>query len=301
MNGEKIIILGFGRSGTTWLSDIISKLLGGIILFEPFHPEVCKKAKELCYHNGGDVDLVNYAHQEITKFLNKENRSRWLLRNHLSTSIEEVNEHFVKEIWDNCNVLGYKSIRQNLMIPYLYNNVSTRIIFLKRDILSVIASLMRRKRFWMEFGFDFHETKFFREVIKTEKYDYLDKNQLLSMYSNLKDDYLKMAFIWVVTHCIVEKDMKAINTPIFNYEDLYLRPYETTETIAKFIGEENCKIHPSYLFTPSMLTLRTFHKDDDFSLNKKSGLDIFWKDTINKEMSNAILRMQDKIQVHALS
>ncbi len=293
MNESPIIILGFGRSGTTWVSDIVSKMLGGLILFEPFHPAVYQKADIALYQNGLDKQLLKDTKAFTTEFLSKKVQNKWLLRNHLSSNLDEVNTQFVNEVWSNCDVIGYKSIRQNFIIPELYESVSKRIVFLKRDLLSVIGSLLRRERFWEEFGFPFHEEKFLKETLYSSKYNYLDKKGLINLYNGLQEDYLKMTFIWVLSHIIVEDDCKKLNIPIFYYKDFYLDPYNTAQQLASYLNEK-VSLHPSYIFTPSMLTLRTFHKTEDQQISEKS-LEKFWVNTLSSTMVSAINELENTI------
>lgn len=287
-----IIILGFGRSGTTWISDIVSKSLGGLILFEPFHPEVFEHSKECCYHNGSDASIIAKVQLQIDEVLTKKNSNKWLIRNHLPTTLNETCPTLVNKIWDNCDITGYKAIRQNLMIPYLYQNVSERIVFVKRDMLSVLASLVRRKRFWEEYGFDFHESKFIKEVFDTEMFSYLNKNGLLELYKSLDQDFLKMAFIWVVTHEIAERDLKELGLPIFSYEEFYETPYKATFKLLDYLGHSDIKPHPTAIFAPSKLTFREFNRK-----NMEGEIDTshFWKDTFSKEQIDDIFTLKKQI------
>ena len=291
-SNNPIVILGFGRSGTTWLSDIISKAVGGLILFEPFHPEVCAFAKAYCYHNGSDKEILEKGALHLQDSFDKKKSNKWLIRNHLSSSLEEVSDEFVSQVWSECAVIGYKAIRQNFMIPWVYANISKNIVFVKRDLLSVVSSLIKRKQFWKEFGFEFHEKKFFTEVLISNRYAFFDSTKLTTIYNGLQDDYLKMAFLWIVTHYVAEYDLKRLGIPYFKYEDLYLDPYKTTNKILSHIGHEDVTLHPSYLFTPSMLTLRTFHTE---SFDKSWDMEFFWKDTLSKDMISSLLRLQSTI------
>ena len=295
-SNEKIIILGFGRSGTTWVSDIVSKICGGLILFEPFHPDVYPKAKEACYHSGFNRELMNDIFDYSHKIGKKAVRDKWLLRNHLGQNINDVNENFVREVWDNCSVIGYKSIRQNFLIPEIYNNVSKKIIFVKRDVLSVVSSLIGRKMFWEEFGFDFHKAKFIKETLHSNKYPFLKMKELDKLFYSLNEGYLQMTFLWVLTHVIIERDLEKFKLPLFHYEDLYLKPYEMTRTIGKYIGLPQVNIHPAYMFTPSMLTLRTFHMESSFNTEKKD-LSFFWKETLTIDMKDKILDLEKNIHL----
>ncbi|MEP3791946.1 MAG: hypothetical protein ABJM56_06850 [Gilvibacter sp.] len=229
---------------------------------------------------------------QIEHTLNKKNRNKWLIRNHLSSNLEDVSHDFAHQVWENCDVVGYKSIRQNFLAPWLYENVSSKIVFLKRDLLSVISSLLKRKQFWREFGFDFHEKKFLEEALESDKYSYLQRQDLLALYNSLEEDYLKMTFIWVVTHAIVERDFDRLGLPIFDYNDFYEEPYKTTTKVLEYLGYEDVNLHPSYFFTPSMLTLRTFH-------NKANGSDLnpgkFWTESLTNDQVETILQLQHEI------
>lgn len=293
---EKIIILGFGRSGTTWISDIVSKMCGGLILFEPFHPEVFPQAREACYHNGTNSKLVNDIVTQINKVEKKGICNKWLLRNHLGNDLNDVNDHFVSEVWKHCEVLGYKSVRQNFLIPELYENVSSKIIFLKRDVLSVISSLIRRDRFWEEFGFDFHKEKFIKETLDIKRYPFLRVAELSTLFSSLHKDYLQMTFLWVLTHIIAERDLKKYNLPLFYYNDFYLEPYVMAKKLGKYLGLNAENVHPSYMFTPSMLTLRTFHKDASYNAGQKD-LSFFWNKTLTTDMKDRILDLEKSIHL----
>lgn len=284
-NKEPILILGFGRSGTTWLSDIISKSLGGLILFEPYHPEVFNLSKESCYHAGDSISLLEDIKKHTHSALNGELTNKWLIRNHLGSKLENVSNEFATNVWENTPVIGLKAIRLNFMIPWLFNNISTKILFIKRDLLSVVSSLLKRERFWMEYGFDFHEKKFLEEVITSNKYTFLNPKELEKLYKSLEEPYLKMTFLWVITHIVVEFELKNLNISLINYRDLYTNPYHTTNTVLKQLGYDNVNLHPSYIFTPSMLTLRTFHKERD---SADIDFQAFWKDTLSQDMVHKI-------------
>lgn len=294
---EPVIILGFGRSGTTWISDIVSKSLGGMILFEPLHPEVCPLSKEFCYHTNDKPSLTQEIEKHINLCLGKQISNKWLLRNHISVNLEDASSKFVEDIWTNCEIIGLKSIRANFMIPWVYRNISKRIVFVKRHPCAVIASLVRRKRFWEEYGFDFHIKKFFEEVVFNEKYTFLDKSLLTDIFNDLNDDYEKMMFLWTISHIIVEKDAENLNIPIFSYEEFYLKPYENSKRLLEYLGHEKPKIHPSYIFTPSMLTLKTHHEfSDSESFVESKDISVFWKDTLSKSQVERINSLNSQLR-----
>ena len=86
---EPIFIFGLGRSGTTWVSDIISKYSGCLILFEPLHPNVFGDVNSIIYRESNPSD---YLIEHLDGVLNKKMRHEWLLRNHLPSTIDQVDQ-----------------------------------------------------------------------------------------------------------------------------------------------------------------------------------------------------------------
>src|SRR5688572_23175877 len=115
---KTIIVLGFGRSGTTWISDIISKVTGGLVLFEPLHPRVTEWAQRFCYSSVEREDDSELLKAYLSAVLTKQRRNSWLLRNHVPVAIDSISEEFVDLLWCECNVVGLKEIRANFMIPW---------------------------------------------------------------------------------------------------------------------------------------------------------------------------------------
>ena len=148
-----IIILGLGRSGTTWLSDIISKYSGGMVLFEPMHPGTYPASHHILYKDKiATVDAIDH----ISGVLNKDIRSPWLLRNHLNSDVDVVDPFYVKSLWDKCAVIGFKSIRLNSSFIDIVQFYDARLIYIIRHPLAVISSIVNRPNFWEDIGWKKH-------------------------------------------------------------------------------------------------------------------------------------------------
>ncbi len=289
MEDKPIIILGFGRSGTTWLSDIISKSLGGLILFEPFHPLVCQNSKELCYENGSNQKNLEKIKKHINFVMTGNSREKWLLRNHLTSKIEDTSVQFLNQIWENCTNIGIKSIRLNFMIPWLFENISDRIVYIKREPKATISSILNRHNFFNEYGFEFHEIKMLQQIKTASVFTESTKNDLLDFYQALNNKIAKISFFWAITDKIVTNDLNSIGIDQISYEELYENPYKITQRILSNLGVENQKLHPSYIFTPSMLTLKTSHELEMFENSyNKLGSKVFWKESISELQANTI-------------
>lgn len=276
MQSLPIIIMGFGRSGTTWVSDIISKTLGGLILFEPFHPAVNQKAYEYLYTSGqSKIEQAIYHYSE--ELMAKRYQQRWLLRNHLPLDLDYTDTEFETQVWRECEIIGYKEIRLNLMLPNFLEKNNSKIIFTIRHPLAVLASIKKRTRFWLEFGFEQHYQKFIKETFDNPQYINSSIQQKRFWLNETKDEISKAALMWAVTHELLAQDLTSKNIYLLDYEKLYNDPFRETRYLLSFLNKESAKLHPSYIFTPSMTTHKTLHGSKDMSNYQKLGNAFFWE------------------------
>ncbi len=276
-----IVVLGFGRSGTTWLSDIISKSLGGLILFEPLHPRTCSFAADVCYASLSDRESSQRAGAYLAAVLAKENRHPWLLRNHVFTPLDEVSSEFIEAIWSECRVLGFKEIRANFMIPWLRENLNARIVFLVRHPCAVIASIRRRPNFWNEFGWDAHWRMFVERPLATPADAAVGTAQRIARRA--RSDLQKQAAMWAVTYAFAQAELRSGAVPMFHYEDFYAQPFAAARNLFACLGYSDIHMHPSHLFVPSMTTMRTVHgltaTESDYV---RRGEAMFWEDVLSE-------------------
>lgn len=293
---QPLLIVGFGRSGTTWLSDILSKMSGELCLFEPMHPLVFEHSELYCYYSGNEPKRNTEIAKFLTETLSGLNRHKWLLRNYLATDLSNINPTFVEEVWRNCYIGGMKLIRGNFMIPLLFKHVSPNIVYLRRDPLSVVASIMRRPRFWEEYGWETHLNLFQKSVLDHGYHGFFDSERISDLMRK-SEDSVKVAIMWKVTDLVVSFEMVKRQLPIVKYEELYGRPYQISREIYEQLWPgEKARMHPSYIFTPSMLTQRTTH--DLGSLNHFGSNDtsFFWNSTIDKALKVKIEKAIDLVE-----
>lgn len=285
-----IVILGFGRSGTTWLSDIVSKVLGGLILFEPLHPQVCAFAADVCYATHLAADVSRQLATYLNEVLNGVHRHRWLLRNHLFTPLEEVSQAYVDMVWNECPILGFKEIRANFLMEWLIDHFDARVVFIIRHPCAVLASLRRRPRFWEEFGWERHYRMFWERVITgwPEARERIRSRQ--KVIAAACTDLEKQAVMWALTTDLVARQLERRGLPVFRYEDFYEEPFAATRRLMTYLGEPAPRLHPAHLFVPSMTTLRTTHgllrTENDYAAH---GERLFWHDVFNEDETHAIM------------
>lgn len=266
------------------MSDIISKTLGGLILFEPDHPLVCEKSEEWIYSSRLPQEELE---RHIHAMLLKSNRDPWLLRNHLPDNHREPS--LIDMIWDRSRIIGLKCIRWNHDLPTLSAISGGRLIYIIRNPLAVVASLLKRDRFFAEYSWEWHWDTFKSRhpliEIDIQEYDSAEK-------------YLKYAVMWTVSNMKALSDLHTEGHPYIAYEHLYRNPYEQSKRILKILGYTDVDIHPSYLFYPSMSTLRTFHSDSErFSLIN-DGLDFFWQDDLSEDQIEKIRELVSSLSLN---
>ena len=291
MNGENhIIVAGFGRSGTTWLSDIMSKVTGRLLLFEPLHPCVLKGSHEYVYRTKvQDFDAIE---EHLRKCHEQLPANRWLLRNHLNHPIENVSHDFISYLWENTTVGGYKTIRGNHFIDQLSATFNSSVLFILRHPLAVLMSIKNRENFWKEYesGFDIHQELFFKHAIQG---GLLNKNHL----SSLKDLWKhgsrdeRIVMMWCVSLIITMFKLPLCPRHyILSYEDLYTTPFEEIRKILGFLSIKNTGIHPAHFLTPSMTSLRTMHGADKYGRPSKGDIQsLFWKGKLSATVESRLL------------
>jgi hypothetical protein len=281
MREGPIVVLGFGRSGTTWISDIISKGTGGLILFEPFHPCVAPFAETLAYSHDDESGRLQ-AH--LDDLLNKRIREKWLLRNHIPVSLDEVSDHLVNMVWEECTTLGFKEIRANFLIKWFLDNLDAKVVFVIRHPCATIASILRRTRFWLEFGWDKHYAMFLNRTVLNPHYADHGIACHQDLVASASTDIAKQAVMWAVTHAVVLPELDALGLPAFCYEDFYAEPFSSARMLLQYLGHAGMEVHPAHIFTPSMTTMKTLHGIYEYEkILARKGSAFFWEDMLSDE------------------
>lgn len=284
MQEETIIIAGFGRSGTTWLSDILSKALGGLILFEPFHPCVFSKAQEYCY----DPNLQNtrVIEEHLGKCYGVTPENLWLLRNHLPSDPDLITSSYVNYIWKNANILGFKTLRLNHCLNNLNRITKSKSIYIIRNPFAVLCSINNRPNFWKEFGWEWHKKTFFKRALSSSHFNDEKRSKLLHLLKGLASEDEYVILMWCISIIIGLNEVLLSHGHIVCYEDLYLDPYYEINKILSFLDcEKKSSLHPSYFFTPSMTSLSTIHHGSEMENFSKSHLDdFFWKNKLESRL-----------------
>ncbi len=288
---KKVVVLGFGRSGTTWVSDIISKITGRLILFEPFHPSVTDSSRTISYSSVTDQEQSGILKHYCENVLNKQHKKMWLMRNHVPWPLEKVSEGFLARLWEECQVLGFKEIRANFMIRWLKDDLNAEIVYIMRHPCAVVASIRKRSNFW-EFGWPETYNLFLERTLYDTRYKTHAIHSCESLVENAQSDVEKYAIMWAITHAICMPELDDLGVPIFFYEDFYNDPFRSVRGLCDYLRYDPDHIHPSYIFTPSMTSLKTLHGlcDIEQDLTRK-GASFFWEGILSGQEVDRIVEI----------
>jgi len=271
---------------------MISKSLGGLILFEPFHPCIYDRSAEFCY-SGSEINPEILGYLNSTVLDPPENP--WLLRNHLPEPIEDVSKFFIEYLWRNTSVLGWKTIRANHCLTPLATALDAQVIYIYRHPLAVLNSLKHRPNFWKEYGWERHKELFFNQVYTSCG---LDKERVIglkSLLTKLVSVEEIIIFMWAVSMTISVRSAAQIGAKMVSYEDLYINPYKELRKIFKYLQEQK-EIHPSHIFWPSMTTLNTLHSKRVLSDLSREDVDqMFWKFAYTDAQSKKLLEIVESV------
>ena len=167
------IIAGFGRSGTTWVQDVLATANSLRAVFEPLHPDVNIDAAPHAhaYHNADDADPELYSF--LCKYLYDDFHSMWVdyrIRADLLIpraddlrSWQHAKRKLRRIARSKDNYLRYRSqrrhnaritklVRANMMLPWLQKSFDARIVFLIRHPVAVVMSQMSCPEVWKPFA-----------------------------------------------------------------------------------------------------------------------------------------------------
>jgi hypothetical protein len=232
---KSILIAGTGRSGTTWLSDVIASQIPSRIMFEPFHSELVEEFAKFHYFHYAhpredNHELYDFCH----KILTGDIRNDWIDR-----QVDHLNPHY--------RII--KDIRANLFLNWIANNFSkVPIIFIIRHPCAVVLS--RMKMCW---------------ATDTDIEPFLSQPRLIDDFLADKLDIIrrattpeqKHAVIWCVSNLvpILQFSSNGLN-PIF-YENLCLQPEVEIPKIFRTIGCEYRESIYEDIKKPSTTTVRS--------------------------------------------
>ncbi|MGD8636707.1 MAG: sulfotransferase domain-containing protein [Gammaproteobacteria bacterium] len=213
---RSVIVAGSGRSGTTWLSEIINFDNRYRLIFEPIRPEV----------------VASLAHFQPKQYLRPDNNDEKYLKPIENILYGRIRNPFLDKhnmrFYSRCSLI--KMIRGHLMLRWLHTHFPMLpIIFLLRHPLAVAVSKQR-------IGWDTEELEGFleqRELVD----DHLGR--FINLIQNVRTDLERHVLIWCIENYIALKQFRQNELFITFYENLCERPQEEVKRLLDFLGEDS--------------------------------------------------------------
>jgi hypothetical protein len=222
---ETIILAGSGRSGTTWLGDLISIIARAQQIFEPLAPFQNPLVRRL---TGWELPAPGISY--IRAFFLDENDRSEAWKNHWF----EILTGRYRTYWTDANRQYLfprrylvKEVYANLMLGYLYKQFAPKIVFLARHPCAVIASRLAVP--W-----------------QANVKDILDQEELVEKYlrpwvglmEKEKDLIGAHAVWWAVENMVASLQLTACSHQFVYYEETATEPEKVGDRLAEWLGRE---------------------------------------------------------------
>jgi len=254
---EAIWLVSDGRSGSTWLSDLINSDRAYRELFEPFHPHIVKKAQQF--------SLFQYLRPEdsnspLGNFLKLVFSGKF---KHLRSDVSKPRLFY--------KGLLVKDIFAHLLMPWVNQNIPhVKKVLLIRNPFAVALSKQRLSKWtWM-----------------TEPRKFLEQQNLCDDYlapfedtiCSVGDDFIeKQVLIWAIIHYVSIRSLSQDDVYIVFYENLIVNPEQEIEDMFSYLNKQETleESLESRIYKPTR-TSKSFHQN----LSRTSLIDA-WKDEIS--------------------
>jgi hypothetical protein len=228
------VVAGFGRSGTTWVQDVLAESNGLRPIFEPLHPRHNREAKQFA-HRYYAADASDPAlHRFLDRYFVGDGDSLWtdyrIVSENLSPRITDLKSidrikqrlrayrtamekysRFHKQRQHDQRIV--KFIRANMMLSWIQQTCGARIAFIIRHPAAVVMSQLRAAEFWDPF-------------VVIEKYqqdaslqEALDSQTRQLLFRKL-DRIEAYALSWCIENSVALRQCEDSDIPVFFYEDL---------------------------------------------------------------------------------
>lgn len=256
---DLIILAGMGRSGTTWVGEIINHEKKAKILFEPFFPNKVKEAKQFKHIQYLNPNIKNdaLASQALLILSGQIEANKWTDRDDLN---------------DKSNSLIIKDIRCNLMLGWLQKIAKyPPTILVIRHPLQIVSSW--RKLGW---GNEALGTRSGLDIIISQKKLLIDFPIIKKVLKEINpENYIEnIVFRWCIFHLVPLAHLKHNKTYFLYYENLINDYANEVSKIFKYLGKPYSL---DALINMEIIPSKTNFNNRNFK-NNKSSLVNGWKD-----------------------
>ena len=219
---DAIVLAGSGRSGTTWLAEIITAVPGMLQVFEPLHPEWVRAVRRLPgvaadgpFPSADGVYLrPDGVHTEWCGLLERvlEGRVRCYWTDKLRTTYLP-------------HTLVIKMVRANMMLGYLHDQFQPDIVYMIRHPCAVVASRLAR-------GWYAELSHLLAQEVLVA--DYLEP--WVDDIAAERDRVRAHAIWWAVENAVAAHELATRRHCAVQFETLVMQPVQEASRVLEWLG-----------------------------------------------------------------
>ena len=261
MESNPLIIAGSGRSGTTWVLDVLAEANNLRPVFEPLNPFGVGETRFFCNRyvreKAYEPELKCFMEKVFTGKLNCLWPKTRIIPAEMPSSISQMTSwdynytllsHYTKILIRYSNYARKKSfrpitkfIRANLMLDWLAANFNPRIIFLVRHPGAVVASQIAASKAKIGAVWDFNgSTK--QSILSQYKQDEQLRKDYLDKYYEIFSEKLSPVagntLLWCIENILPVYNQQKKKRYVFFYEDIVKDPEKEFGRMVKVLGLE---------------------------------------------------------------
>ena len=213
-HGDAVFLAGSGRSGTTWLSEVINYKGGYRYVFEPFNP----------------VKVGAFSHFRSKQYLRSDDRGEEFLEPARLVLTGRLRDPWTDRFHGRFVARRrlIKDIRANLLLGWMRANFpGMPIILLLRHPCAVVAS--RLALGWRD------------NLSETMEQEALVEDFLLPMEADIRaarDDFERHLFLWCIDNYVPLKQLGPGEIHLCFYENLLVNPEAELRSLFASLGED---------------------------------------------------------------
>jgi len=267
-----LIIFGTGRSGTTWLAELINQVPNSVLIFEPLHSIQYQKFDESDLNLNEVIDPEEDL-QDYYKFFEKIFSLKYFRK--WETKFIQPKKLFKVDYYI------FKFIRANLLINWLSNNFPLKKpVFIIRHPCAVVSSRMNLK--W---------------IPNKTKRDKFNKKfpQFTEISSNLTTELELTSLSWCMNNYVPLFYNRDNSFIVVSYEGLIINPEKELKRIFELWGMD----YPNNILYSHTIPSKTFNMNqhqryvDKNEINSNKLLQR-WKNELTKSQINTVLEIVSK-------